>query len=151
MAEVAPPIKDGADRLLMHAEWDNQDNLPENGFTEYYRYLYLTREMNKSPNIIERSIVVRNMFDAGFLRPNGMPDNEWEEKKTMVGKYPKDKEALVSSLCRLEGVNKVFQKIVRNHKLENMKQRSSAAKSLRIGKPKKMNVGKEMSDMENVR
>lgn len=137
MAKDAPSEKEGADRFPLYVEWENKHEAAFKGYTAYSGYIYLTREMEHSGDIVERSVAVRDMFDAGLLRPKGMDDKRWQEKLLDISKRPVDREYQLSALRHMEGLNKQLRNMVRIY--ENGLSRSSNGVSL---KPQKIPVQK---------
>lgn len=115
MAREAPSEKDGADRLLLNVEWQNKHEAAFKGFTAYSGYIYLTKEMENAQNIVERSVAVRDMYDAGLLRPEGMEADRWNEKLADIAKRPVDREYLISALRHMDGLNGQLLHMVRTY------------------------------------
>lgn len=118
-AKTAPPAKDGADKYILYAEWENKHEALFRGYTAFAGNVYLTREMEHSTDIADRVITIREMYDAGLLKPSGISQENWEKKQTDVAKDPIGKEYMLSSLRHLQGVKQQFFKLVRQH--ENSK------------------------------
>ena len=123
LAKDAPSIVDGCDRFLVYVEWENKHEAAFKGYTMNSNYVYLTKEMENEPNIIERSMAIRNLYDANLLTPKGVSSEKLQMRQERLDLYPKDKDYLVTSLKHLEGLNKQLLSFVRQY--ENYKEKDN--------------------------
>jgi len=144
-AKEAPSIQDGADCYPVYVEWENKNGGAFRGFSAFYGNLFVTNEMEKTSNIVERTVAVRDMFDAGLLKPKGLNEEKWKEKQDDIGKRAEDKEYLISALRHMEGVKDQFRGVVRMYEIG--KEKLSRQGTLKVPKIKRQpTLGKE--DME---
>lgn len=114
-AAVAPSLIDGCDRFMLDIEWENKNEGMFKGFTGFSGYIYVTKEMRDCGNIVERAVTIRDMYDAGILRPRGIDDKQWAEKKEQVMRFMPDRDYLVSALRHMEGLNGQFLSMVKEY------------------------------------
>ena len=139
MAGVAPSVQDGADRFLLYVEWENKHEAAFKGFTAYQGYLYATKEMEQESKIVERSVAVRYLYDAGLLRPNGVTDEKWADIQMMKGRHKDDKSYLISALRHCEGLNGVVRDLTQIYERQVAVQNKGVRRPIGSLRPKAQN------------
>lgn len=126
LAEHAPLENEGADRYVVYAEWQNKNGAAFKGFSAYHGFLYVTREMKHASNIVERAITLRDMWDAGLLKPVGISEEKAIDKYNLVKMFPKDTNYLLSALRHNDGLNGQLQDYSRSYEIVLNKQTQNA-------------------------